>query len=137
MTTVMWVILIIVIVAIAVALTMAWKVKRTRTLRSRFGPEYDYVLEQRGNSTRAERELENRAKRVEKFNIRPLTQAECDRFTSAWRLTQERFVDDPRGAVADADRLVHEAMGAQGYPVGSVFEQNAADISVDHPVVVD
>jgi hypothetical protein len=81
--------------------------------------------------------LANRAKRVEKFHIRLLPQADCDRFTKAWRETQERFVDDPRGAVVQADRLVHEAMRVCGYPVGDVFEENAADLSVDHASVVE
>jgi len=48
---------------------------------------------------------------------------------------QTRFVDDPRGAVTEADRLIGEVMGKRGYPVGE-FEQRVADISVDHPDVV-
>jgi hypothetical protein len=44
-------------------------------------------------------------------------------------------VDDPRSAVASADRLITEVMKARGYPMGS-FEQRVADISVDHSPVV-
>lgn len=51
-------------------------------------------------------------------------------------MVQSRFVDDPRGAVADADLLIGEVMVARGYPM-SDFEQRAADISVDHPQVVE
>jgi hypothetical protein len=137
MTTAAWAILIIAVAAIAIALAIAWKLQRTRRLSSRFGPEYDNLVRQRGNASRAERELEYRAKRVEKFHIRPLTQAECDRFTDTWRQLQRRFVDDPRRAMADAERLIHEVMRTRGYPVGAVFEENAADLSVDHPVVVE
>ena len=50
-------------------------------------------------------------------------------------MTQSRFVDDPKGAVVDADRLVDEVMRTRGYPLAD-FEQRAADISVDHPRVV-
>jgi len=32
--------------------------------------------------------------------------------------------------------LVNEVMQARGYPMGN-FEQRAADISVDHPIVVE
>lgn len=35
-----------------------------------------------------------------------------------------------------ADELVGELMSARGYPMAD-FEQRAADISVDHPVVVE
>ena len=49
---------------------------------------------------------------------------------------QGRFVDNPKGVVAQADQLVRELMPARGYPVAD-FERRAADISVDHPAVVD
>jgi hypothetical protein len=73
---------------------------------------------------------------VEKFSIRPLGAAERERFISEWRSVQSRFVDDPKGAVTEADKLVIRVMQARGYPM-SDFEQRAADISVDHPQVVD
>jgi hypothetical protein len=49
---------------------------------------------------------------------------------------QSQFVDDPKGTVSRADSLVNEVMQVRGYPVGD-FDQRAADISVDHPVVVE
>ena len=137
MTTATWIILIIAVAAIILAVAMAWMAQKTRRLRARFGPEYDYLVQQRGNAARAEKELQYRARRVEKFQLHPLTEAETDRFATAWREAQARFVDDPRGAVAEADRLVRQAMEASGYPAGEVFEQNAADLSVEHPVVVE
>lgn len=137
MTTVTWIILIIAVAAIVIAGLMAWKVRHTRQLRSRFGPEYDHEVQVRGSAGRAEKELDDRTRRVEKFHIRPLTQQECDRFAGEWRNAQERFVDDPRGAVAQADDLVHAAMKTRGYPVDQEFDERAADLSVDHPVVVE
>jgi hypothetical protein len=44
-------------------------------------------------------------------------------------------VDAPGAAVKGADGLVSEVMNARGYPMSS-FEQQAADISVEHPQVV-
>jgi hypothetical protein len=38
--------------------------------------------------------------------------------------------------VTDADRLLGDVMSTRGYPVGD-FEQRAADISVDHPLVLE
>jgi hypothetical protein len=45
-------------------------------------------------------------------------------------------VDDPRAAVKHADTLVQDVMQRRGYPVGD-FDQNATDLSVDHPGVVE
>jgi hypothetical protein len=88
-----------------------------------------------GNVMRAEAALAEREKRVERLHIRPLSADEAARFGEAWRAIQARFVDDPRGAVTDADKVVGEVMHARGYPLGD-FEQRVADISVDHPDVV-
>jgi hypothetical protein len=88
-----------------------------------------------GSPRRAEAILDTRQKRVEKFNIRRLTPEECDRFSADWRTAQEQFVDDPPGSVTTADQLVNAALRARGYPM-SEFEQQAADISVEHPRVV-
>lgn len=109
--------------------------QRTQKLRSQFGPEYDKAVGQHRDRSRAEAALEQRAKRVAQFHIRPLKNDERTRFAENWRKEQAMFVDDPRTAVAHADTLVQEVMKLRGYPVGD-FEQNAADLSVDHPKVV-
>ncbi|HEY1225766.1 MAG TPA: hypothetical protein VGF26_00460, partial [Ramlibacter sp.] len=57
-------------------------------------------------------------------------------FHQEWRSLQSRFVDNPRGVLADADLLVRELMQKRGYPMGD-FESRAADISVHHAGVVD
>jgi hypothetical protein len=49
---------------------------------------------------------------------------------------QTAFVDGPASAVGDADRFVTEVMRERGYPIDD-FDQRAADISVDHPTVVE
>lgn len=131
-------IVIIVVVVIVVLLIIAWAVtrqRRTAELKQRFGPEYDRTVRERG-TTRAESALADREKRVEKFRLRELAVDERERFITEWRQVQARFVDDPQGSVRDADRLVDRLMLARGYPM-SDFEQRAADISVDHPRVVD
>jgi len=135
MTSVGWIVLIVGII-IVVAAILLFKA-RTQKLKSKFGPEYDRLVRERGSSVTAEKELENRAKRVEKFNIRTLSEGECGQFAAEWKRSQERFVDDPRGAVAEADILVQKVMKARGYPVGGEFKQRAADLSVDHPRVVE
>ena len=132
--------LLIVIVALAIVALgiVAWTFvqrMRTKRLQSRFGPEYERTVRQVGDRCKAEDELEVRKKRVAKLTLRTLSSDEQRRFARDWAAAQARFVDDPKGAVTDADRLVKEVMLARGYPMGD-FEQRAADISVDHPRVV-
>jgi len=108
--------------------------KRTDRLQGKFGREYDTTVEEKGRKD-AEAELGKRQERVEAMPLQELTPEEAERFATLWTATQARFVDDPGGAMTDADRLVADVMRARGYPVGD-FEQRAADVSVDHPQVV-
>jgi len=130
------VLLIALVAAIGAAIWLYMRSRRTEQLQSRFGPEYERTLAARGDQRQAERELEDRAERVEHLNIRSLTTAERDRYAELWHSVQARFVDDPTGATDEADQLVGEVMATRGYPVGD-FEQRAADVSVHHPHVVE
>jgi hypothetical protein len=122
------------VVLIAVAIVLAVR-RRSERLRERFGPEYDRTVEQAGGRRSAESELAARQRRVDSLDIRPLDLEARDEFARQWRDAQARFVDEPAQAVAIADRLVAEVMRERGYPVED-FEQREADISVDHPRVV-
>lgn len=131
--------LIIVAVAVIAIAVFAWwysQRRRTEELQNRFGPEYDRAIDETGDRRRAEAELAGREKRIESFDIRDLSPPERANFGEEWSTVQAHFVDDPREAIAEADRLVARAMQARGYPVGD-FEQRASDISVDHAHVVD
>lgn len=132
-------VLIVAVVVVAAAVLLGvwyWSQQRKRErLREHFGPEYDRVASEEGDPKRADRILSQRQERVNKLDIRPLPASTRDDFVRRWREVQARFVDDPRGAITDADKLIGEAMVARGYPVGD-FEQRAADVSVDHPNVV-
>ena len=128
-------VLIVAVAAVAVIAFVFWRKRQTDTLRQRFGDEYDRTVNTAGSQREAEQELLSRTKRVEKFEIRPLSAEQIGRFTESWRMTQATFVDDPSKAVGEADDLVKEVMTARGYPMGD-FEQRAADISVHHPRVV-
>lgn len=133
-----WLIVAAVIVVALVAIAVVWYAMRRRRreeLRERFGPEYEHVVREEGDPGRAERVLNDRQQRVEQLHVRPLRAQDAAGFRERWRAVQARFVDDPRGAVSEADDLIGQAMEARGYPVGE-FEQRAADVSVDHPQVV-
>jgi len=130
------VLVIALIVVIGVAIWLYMQKRRTETLRSDFGPEYDRAVHEHHDRRAAERELEERRERVEQLHIQPLPAAERDRFAERWRSVQAQFVDDPNDATTEVDHLVGEVMQARGYPVGD-FEQRAADVSVNHPRVVE
>lgn len=125
-----------VVAALAIVALIVARRRRSEHLRQHFGREYEHALETTGDRGKAEAELAEREKRVEKLDIRTLEPAERERFMTRWNEVQARFVDDPPRAVAFADALVGEVMKARGYPV-SDFEQRAGDISVDHPSVVE
>ena len=129
-------IVVVALVVVAIAAVLYTRSQRSRHLRSRFGPQYDRAVEESGGRGKAEANLHKLEKRVQKFDIRPLSTTERDRFVMSWRDVQATFVDNPETAVTRADQLLGEVMGARGYPVGD-FDQRAADLSVDHPVVVD
>jgi hypothetical protein len=134
-----WVWALIAVVAIIVVALVVWqalKTRRTRTLQDRFGPEYDRTLERADDKREGEADLAARVKRREELEIRPLSSAARDRYLEQWQRVQARFVDDPRGAVQESDSLIQAVMRERGYPVDD-FEQRAADVSVDHPQVVE
>jgi len=128
-------IVVVLIVAVSVIVWLASN-QRSKRLRERFGPEYTRTLEETGSKTRAEAKLEKLQKTVEHYKITPLSSEARARFVARWHKIQSRFVDDPRGALTEADDLIQEIMSARGYPMAD-FEQRAADISVDHPLVVE
>jgi len=127
----------VVIVFAGIATLLYMRKRRTVRLRNQFGgTEYTRAVQEGGNQRRAENKLEQRAERVESFHIRALAPADHARFLESWRKVQGRFVDSPGGAVTEADQLLGDVMSMRGYPV-SDFEQRAADISVDHPQVME
>jgi hypothetical protein len=139
LSTTQWasIIALVVIVAAGIVTLLSLRKRRTSRLRAQFGgPEYSRAVREGGNQRRAENKLQERAQRVESFHIRDLAPGDHARFLESWRNVQGRFVDSPGGAVTQADQLLGDVMSLRGYPV-SDFEQRAADISVDHPQVME
>ena len=131
-----YVIAAVVIVAIIVIAIVASKRAQSARLQRRFGSEYDRTVQTSGDRAAAERELASREARVRKFHIEELPAGARDRYTEEWRTVQTRFVDEPRAALNQADKLVANVMRDRGYPMEN-FEQRVADISPDHPDVVE
>jgi hypothetical protein len=133
--TLMAVVVAVVLVVAVLALLLTRR-RRTKALRERFGPEYDRTLSTTGKVSEAERVLHEREKRVAGFSLRHITPEEARRFTTSWKNVQARFVDDPRTAVLEADRLIGDVMRARGYPVEDPARQ-LEDLSVEHARVIE
>ena len=138
MTTLIVILIVVAVVLIVALLAVRARMrkKQTEELQGQFGPEYDRTLETADSKKAAEEELAARRERREQLEIRPLSTAARERYTSQWQNVQAQFVDNPGAAVASADQLIQTVMEDRGYPVQD-FETRAADISVDHPDVVE
>jgi hypothetical protein len=137
MDTWVWIVIGAVVVIVVLGVLMsALRTRRTRSLQGRFGREYDRTVDKAGGRREAEQELKEREQRHDELELRPLPQDARERYQQQWQTTQGRFVDDPTGAVSEADELVQRVMRDRGYPVDD-FEQRAADISVEHPDLVE
>lgn len=135
MDTWMWVLIFGAVVALAV-IWFVTRQARTRALQRDFGPEYDRTMARAGDRGAAESDLRERRERVNALDVRPLSRSDHDRFATEWTKVQAAFVDAPAEAVTDADQLIQQVMTTRGYPVQD-FDRRAADVSVDHPDVVE
>ncbi|MFE5400840.1 hypothetical protein ACFQ9Z_05455 [Streptomyces sp. NPDC056580] len=128
--------LIVIVAALVLAAALILRGRGRRggpDLKRRFGPEYQRTVARHDGDTKAaERELAERLERHGKLRERPLEPAERERYTVRWTAVQERFVEAPREAVAEADRLLAELAGVRGYPDGGRYEEQLAALSVHH-----
>lgn len=132
-----WVALGVVALLVVVALfARGARKSRTEALRENYGREYDHAVHEVGSRKKAERELLERKREVEQYDIRPLTAAERDRYRGDWKRVEQHFLERPTTAVVEADELVADIMRVQGYPMGD-FDKHAAHLSVKHPRVVE
>ena len=127
---------VVILAVLAIAFWLWNQKQQSRRLEQRFGPEYNRTVDELGSRSKAEAELRNRERRVERLEIVPLAPADAERFSQEWKTLQGRFVDNPKGVLMEADQLVRELMLKRGYPMAD-FDHRAADISVHHPAVVE
>ena len=135
-TTFLIILSVILLAAVGIAAVIFLRKRKTTKLRIRFGPEYARAVQESGGRRQGEAALQAREKRIKGFAIRPLARTDRERYIASWRKLQAQFVDGPKSSVSEADRLLADVMSSRGYSV-SDFEQRSADISVDHPLVVE
>lgn len=134
-TIVIIVVAAVVLIALLLVATIVLRQRKDRRdVREHFGPEYDR-LEQERDENAAVDELKDRQQRVDQFDVRELDPSRREHFQRQWRAVQLEFVEEPSSAIARGDALIQDVMRERGYPVED-FEQRAADLSVDHPEVV-
>jgi FtsZ-interacting cell division protein ZipA len=129
----------VLIVIVVLAVVVGWALnrrKRSARLKQHFGPEYDRTVGELGEQRAAEADLIAREKKRKKLDIVELTPEQRREHAATWHRVQADFVDDPRDAVGRAERLVTRVMRERGYPIDD-FDQRAADVSVDHPDIVE
>lgn len=123
------IVLVVIAVAALAAAPFLRRTLRTRRLRARFGPEYDRAVGSHGGDTAAaEHELAERLALHRGLRLTALPQEERARVTEEIRSLQGLFVDDPRRAAAEAERLLQALLDRVGYPA----EGRVAALSVDH-----
>ncbi len=131
------VVIVVLLIAIAVIVAVVGARRRSQRMQTQYGEEYERTLRSAGSRGAAEAELRSREKRRKGLDIRPLPGGVREGYAAQWRLIQARFVDEPRKALDDADKLLHQVMEARGYPMQDINSQ-AADLSVDYgPIVGD
>jgi hypothetical protein len=125
----------IVISLVVVLLGLGWILydrRRSRRLQRRFGPSYDQTVSEMGNRRRAEAELHRREVHARQLRTRAMDHAERERFVALWKQCQARFVDDPDGAVEEADALLIQIMRIRGYAADN-FQERTTDIAAAYP----
>ncbi|OBG24207.1 hypothetical protein [Mycobacterium sp. 852002-51057_SCH5723018] len=127
---------VIVVAALVVVASLMRSRRKTARMKQHYGREYERLVSRTGDPKAAEKELTARERKRDTLDIVPLTPSALSDFATRWQQVQTQFVDNPATAVGVADRLVNAAMRARGYPVDD-FDQRAADISVDHPQIVE
>ena len=120
------------IVVAVLAVLALLRSRRRRRLQDWYGSEYEHAVESTGSERAADAELLAREKRHQTRDIKPLTPGARERYADRWAMVQERFVDDPPAAVAEARELVTLVISDRGYPIDESDEQIADELSVEH-----
>lgn len=129
--TTLWIIAVVAVVVLLALIALAVPMARRRSLRQRFGPEYDRAVAEHSDRSAAEQELRERERRHAELELRPLSEEARARYTQEWERLRLRFVDAPNEAVREGDELVSRLVADRGYPTGD-YDEQLAHLSVEH-----
>lgn len=132
----MWIVVAVVVVLVIAGLVWWFMGRDKRRLRKQFGPEYERTVERRDTRDAAHDELERRLERHERYQLRSLSDQERAGYVAKWRELQRVFAKQPATGLLEADDVVTALLADVGYPTDG-FEQQAADLSVEHAEVID
>ena len=127
---------VVAVLVVAMLFSRGARHSRSESLKQKFGGEYDHAVQEAGSRKRAERDLIARKEEVDRFDIRPLSASERERYRGDWQRVERHFLERPTTAVVEADEIVADIMRVQGYPMGDL-EKHAAHLSVTHPRIVE
>lgn len=122
---------VIVVLAVLAVAGFAWMAMRRRSLRNRFGPEYDRAVAEQHGRAAAERELRERERRHAALDLKPLAPESRAQYAADWEEVQARFIEAPAEAARAADELVTRLIAERGYPTED-YEEQLAQLSVEH-----
>lgn len=131
---------VVVVLVAGVALTLAARKRRQQRerqeeARREYGPEYERAVDERGSEKKAESELRERREKLE-GEIQPLSDESRRKYAEQWEEVERAFVDDPAGALDDADRLVAEILTERNFPTES-REEATKSLGVMHSDLVE
>ena len=127
---------VVVVIGIVLLLVSRSRSKSTTAaLRSRFGSEYDRVVDAYGHRD-GEKELRARLKQRRQLDVRELESSEREQYSKAWESAQAAFVRTPSSGLRDADMLVQQVMRDRGYTADR-HEDREKLVSVDYPDLVE
>ncbi|WP_431039101.1 hypothetical protein ACQYWQ_07535 [Streptomyces sp. P6-2-1] len=132
------VVVVVVLAAVAFLLVRRGGGAGGGSLPRRFGPEYDRAVRHHdGDRRAAEQELRERVKTYGSLREHTPAPEERTRLLASWSTLQEHFVEAPREAAAEAERLLAETATAVGHPGGDRHAARLDSLSVHHPHHVD
>jgi hypothetical protein len=136
-TQVAFAIAVVILVIFAIGIDLSTRKRRTARVCAPLGDtEYVRPVNEAPDLRQTEVLPIAQVARVEAFHILPLAAGARARFVESWGRVQARFIDGPGSAVTGADQLLGDVLSTRGYSL-SDFERRAADISVDHPRVLE
>lgn len=130
---IIWIVLAVVALVVIGLLVVLSQRRRRRSddYEQRYGREYQRTIDRVGSREAAQRELDDRSERRERWPLQRLSAPRRDELLDRWERLQAQFVEAPAATIRNADVLLDEAARDRGYPDADA-EQRLQDLALDH-----